>query len=910
VKHWAALIAVVALCGCNSGSLEGGRYKCVYNGQLQDEQQCPGDWRCGLEGYCHHYNDTSVKWRCLSAADCELKWSCGLDESRDAGQCHDPDPLNVQPWACNDDSHCTAGWHCGPGHVCYDRTVAAPADCRPDRGDCADGWRCGLTGKCQDTVHPGPSPCATDAGLDDSWCDQQWRCAPAGSCIDPASDALVPGALPALDAGERINPFSEVTPVDHFAFSPLYEGNPGRGVQTEVFLQGGRARAILSDRTGGTFAHLYDLGSAAGILAVAAQGSRSMHIGASEAFYIPDETSRVFFALVDGGVRMSELYPDGMSTTPAELYTYDGPIQRLTVGSTVGTLAPVVMGFSEHEDVYVTIVGNDAYPSVFVNEFFGSFIGSGPPGNRIVDAVGVRASEVTYCDFTVDGRGLWTRPHNVDPAGGGYEHIAVQVPPFINDTCYDLPNAQSQRITGLAPLGRDWLGVSSTNFDGGGSFVSVLDLRGLWTGADETVWCHTNLDECDDPLPVQIDFGPCAACPQRLLDFAITADELGKPLIEARCGAEDGGTTGYFKFSQRPGTASCISSLSDGANGPFGRTRILAADHHTPGQVAWGGVDGFTWAGRTATSASAMIFDRAPTTVARFGPGLDESRLFTSEITGTPVAGLGYAVALISGVLVGVDREPTWLITDNHELVDISGVSQVSQGHLLGLVGTSVTPLSDPLQAVSARYNGGGHAIVIAAGGTIFAGDMEPVLKNQLSYAQIGLRVVAPAQLESIAFPEVSPAGVFLQGYAVTPIGVLRVTADTLSRWTFAEVSLPSDKAPLEVWFEKNRGRVGFTDGRVYSLPSRVEIAPAVPGSEAIDYAQSCNQQFVLASGGVFRLEAVPDKAIGVWKPVELPSSFATGGFAHGRLHGVGGDLYVFSGTGEGAKVKVADACP
>ena len=60
-------VLVLAAClllfaGCPAGSLPGGRYTCTFDGGLADSQQCPGDFRCGLEGYCHHDNDTSIGW--------------------------------------------------------------------------------------------------------------------------------------------------------------------------------------------------------------------------------------------------------------------------------------------------------------------------------------------------------------------------------------------------------------------------------------------------------------------------------------------------------------------------------------------------------------------------------------------------------------------------------------------------------------------------------------------------------------------------------------------------------------------------------------------------------------------------------------------------------------------------------
>lgn len=171
----------------------------------------------------------------------------------------------------------------------------------------------------------------------------------------------------------------------------------------------------------------------------------------------------------------------------------------------------------------------------------------------------------------------------------------------------------------------------------------------------------------------------------------------------------------------------------------------------------------------------------------------------------------------------------------------------------------------------------------------------------------VELRLVTPSQIDSIAFPAQTAAGLYLQGFAVTPGGVLRITAETSTRWLTEPVALPNTLVPREVWFEGNRGRVGFADGTVYSLPSRVPIAAALPNG-VIDFAQACGQQLALGPTGLHRLESGTG-SIGAWKPLTLPVGFADAGFANGRVHGVGKSVYVFTRTGEAARLHFA-GCP
>ena len=77
--------------------------------------------------------------------------------------------------------------------------------------------------------------------------------------------------------------------------------------------------------------------------------------------------------------------------------------------------------------------------------------------------------------------------------------------------------------------------------------------------------------------------------------------------------------------------------------------------------------------------------------------------------------------------------------------------------------------------------------------------------------------------------PTPPDSGVFLDGYAIAQARLFHVTAETPLRWISSEVEINLRGEPQAVWLDQGRGRVGFADGRVFSLPSRVLVAPQLP---------------------------------------------------------------------------------
>ncbi len=294
--------------------------------------------------------------------------------------------------------------------------------------------------------------------------------------------------------------------------------------------------------------------------------------------------------------------------------------------------------------------------------------------------------------------------------------------------------------------------------------------------------------------------------------------------------------------------------------------------------------------------------------VARRGATLSDLVAFESQDYASHVADAGFVSRAGIRVVAGVPGAPTWVVTSDRAVLELTGSGPIAASPLIGIAGNAVTPFEAPFHAAFARQgNGAARVLVVTAGASVFAAEMDAVLSGQTLLAAVGLRAVAAGPIGTLAFPATSAAEVYLRGYAVTPNGVLRVTAQTATRWDFTPVPLPSALVPREVWFEGTRGRVGFGDGTVFALPSRVPIAP--PLGDVVDFAQACGQQLALTVAGLHRLEPVPGSGIGKWSPIALPDGFVERGLANGRVHGLADAVYVFANAGETARV-VFEGCP
>lgn len=974
------------LAGCRPDRVEQGRYACdPVTDRAVGSAQCPGQSRCGLEGFCHEVGDVSVPWRCEVPEDCEGGFQCGLSADGKLRECHDPakpatwrcasdtdcsggwvcglnqslirechDPAMPRPWPCESSRDCVAGWQCGlaklGGKECHDPakpekwrcetsddclagwqcgigplnvrechdpaapeswTCLAPSDClggwvcarndsRTGRqcrnpampgitpcdtgADCVGGWVCGLASnrfqrECHDPQQPRPWACA-----DDGDCVGGWRCGLDGLCLDPGAEAL--GTPGPVDAGEgsRLNPVQQA-PIDVVAVSPRFLTSQAQDIPTLALLRAGRLQAITREPAG--VVRSWDLGPTPATTVIA-QGPRSYEYDSNTISFTRTDQNvvytggpqgvRAFTLLSDGGVRLQAL--QSRNTPLVGL-----PVTRMKHGIAVNTLDyPTLFGFSDAIDRYYAFDGPQS-GLLRPIDGFGSWTLAPPLLD--LDAISIPPME---CVLLVNPEGLWISQYD------NYGFEPFHSPQFGNAACSPV----GQRIERLATFGAARAAIVSSAWDGGTTRVSVFDLS-------PTALNPVTYERCTsrqslpclpiDQIPFTLQLGPCQACPSgELLDFS-TVDAT-PPAVETRCGSPDGGVSTFFRITATA-TNPCSTQVLLRSDGLFLEPNVRSPAQPSQGRVAFSSVAGQVWFGSSTLTTSALSLDRAARGVARKGTAPDDVVVLADGVVALPAPGLGLSALSRPELTAVAVNEPTWVI-DGQSVMTLAGARSIDEGVPLAL---APQPLPQP-QTLQRVMRGAAVEAVVTAGNQLSSATVAPT--------GVGLlvpRVSVVNAVQSAALLGAADGGGAVEGYLVTATGVSFVRSESETRWRVQEVVLPAAFAPQEVWYSQGRARVGFSDGVVFSLPSRLRIANAVPGGAVEDYVQACGQQLALTSGGLLRLVAVAGSAIGQWEPVPLPAGFAPLGLFGGRAHAVGADLYVFSQTGETARLTLSP-CP
>jgi hypothetical protein len=131
--------------------------------------------------------------------------------------------------------------------------------------------------------------------------------------------------------------------------------------------------------------------------------------------------------------------------------------------------------------------------------------------------------------------------------------------------------------------------------------------------------------------------------------------------------------------------------------------------------------------------------------------------------------------------------------------------------------------------------------------------------------------------------------------------------------WRTDEIVLPDGEA-IHVWFDGDRGRVGYADGRVFASNSRVQIAPALPtGAPVRQYAETCGRAFAAANDGLWSLQSDGLAAEGTWVQEQpamdlLVDGLGGKGVEDAKLYELDGGLMY--GSRYGGLVEISPACP
>lgn len=240
-----------------------------------------------------------------------------------------------------------------------------------------------------------------------------------------------------------------------------------------------------------------------------------------------------------------------------------------------------------------------------------------------------------------------------------------------------------------------------------------------------------------------------------------------------------------------------------------------------------------------------------------------------------------------------------------------------------GAIAWADPPLPAPFLSATASMADGGTLLVVGSDDALYLADVTAVLPRgapgpsaaewmaapRLTVSAVPANKLTLTSLTAIP-PAVQPDGGFAwaEGYACARGRVFRFRAANPVVVRTDEVVLGMAEV-AEVWSDGRRGRAGLRDGTVYSLPSRLQIAPALTAlaSTVFDYQPVCGHTFALASTGLYELRA-SGAVMGTWERVALPS--AAGSLTDGRLWSDGTGLLVFLPKGVVQRVDGFNCLP
>lgn len=191
-----------------------------------------------------------------------------------------------------------------------------------------------------------------------------------------------------------------------------------------------------------------------------------------------------------------------------------------------------------------------------------------------------------------------------------------------------------------------------------------------------------------------------------------------------------------------------------------------------------------------------------------------------------------------------------------------------------------VPELSRVDAAAAARTRDGTSILLVATDDALFHArlldDGGTATVSPIGKPLPGLRISAVAMS-----PDGLGAG-YAGGYLVAGGRLIRFVADNPVVWRTSEL-LVGDEEVLDVWVESGRGRAGFADGTVVSLPSRVRVAPPI-GSRVTAYAPVCERLFAVSETGLHQLIVTEGVSEGSWELLEARSGGGAATFNHGKL--------------------------
>ena len=380
----------------------------------------------------------------------------------------------------------------------------------------------------------------------------------------------------------------------------------------------------------------------------------------------------------------------------------------------------------------------------------------------------------------------------------------------------------------------------------------------------------------------------CTPCAQgRIIRSTPAPPEQGLA-VDVACVEADG----TFTLRRVTGSTAVIDTdlcTSEELDFPFDETRVslVAVDAGTPFAglpvaasrqvgVAIGGTGGEIWFGETLSGLAPFGLDRVPRDVF---PLSNSGKRTLGVLTDSYAAVLQPDASVSIGFrridvqeefktaedlrfLASVHGVEGWGLLDDGLLVNFSVAEE--DGSMLLPGANLVTPAGDPI-----RSSAGGEAFIEDGGVVSFFVTGDDGLYF-VSNPETNERELAPVLQPEPSVPiralalERTPLGTNgvdrARGYLVTSRNVFSWGfGGTPARWHATPLTIASGE-PLEVWFDTQRsalGRVGFSDGRIFTLPGGFQLANAIMGDAGtairlIDYENFGGWPIALATNGLF----------------------------------------------------------
>ncbi len=914
------LVLTLTLLGCQSrlNPDAGRKYRCDREAGAVSSQ-CPDGWRCGFSGYCHA-NDEPGARACEVPEDCAPTWRCGLDHS-----CHDP--AVAGDYLCETSDDCEQGWHCGVAGRCYQRSEAGAVPCRYDAGveDCADTWRCGLELIC----HP-QSQGAAYLCLTDEHCEKGWRCDPVkGTCVDATTEGLPMRAAP---PSERVSPRTPWSTTDIASSSPFTHPINAQGDQC-------------------TLTQSIALASPAGLtqlihFACGGEPQRTDQFTtplASEAKSVEAIEASVFALDSQGVLQLRNAGDGGQRRLPFPSVGVQNLIAIPRLEGNDGVYPPLL--FAVGSDGYAVWSPDGDKMSARLALPAGTSGARALQGVTEVNTIDSAAPDVALLIAATDD-GLFAAARTptgfASPDGGlAGAWKPLKPPGFGNSACGATGPRNFKRVDSLYNYGNLIALVPAA--DGG----TQDDLYAFEVDTSAAV------QTCDTALLTRKG-GPCRPCPPGHTLVELHADSYSSYPASSRCRGPgpDGGIREQSWSWYINGTDAC--ELVDNTDIPdderitsgglrtvatrspvqatridehgriFSETRYTAQMTQAPRLVVGGGgskVVAFTPEVQAPVfngTLSPRLFELG---TARFNwLDVDPSMLAYLQVCGAVRNAPGWVLRTAVGVATNGAPEagaPRVQVLRLNDAIPRSGADFYDVSDTLPLAALSQTEQLVPsacwgdaepsLHAARARTRDGGTALVVVGGDSLWGGELPAFQPDGGAPVPLELKLSPlPRGKVTAVAPITVPGGSeeVLAGYLLAQRRVFRFSSLDDVQWRADEIRMPVGSA-LDVWADGPSGRVGYDDGRVYSLPSRAPLSPVFEGAgKVLQYASVCGQIYALRPEGLYRLTA--GSAVGTWErlTLDLAPAGSDPGYAGARIYAAGNELYVFNRYGTSVRLK------